>query len=583
MKILFNISIAVIIMATMACEEIKFGNEFLEKEPSVDVSIDTIFSTSEYAQRFLWKAYTTLPYGLNLNWGNRNKLGMDVLESLSDLSHSYLGWGGVNQLYYSGAYNAGVENTETRTKYTYSDGLNWVGIRNAHVFIENVDRVPDMSEALKKQLKAEARMVIAVHYTEMFRHYGGMPWVNRSYRPTDDTRLPRLTARATMDSLVALIDKAIPDLPWQIEDLNNWEGRFTQAAAMGLKARVLLFGASPLFNDDVPYLEGEAADKKMVWYGAKDASLWQKTADAAKAMIDKVESNGGYTLVNTGNPRQDFQNAYYARGTGETLISTRVRFRAPGYWDGNYYFFQSAGGYGTANATHSYVDMFPMANGLPITDPASGYDENDPYANRDPRLYETILVNGDAYQSRTAELWIGGRERRQITNNPQTGYQVRKFLLDRNQKAPNSIVHWPYLRLPEVYLTYAEAVNEANGGPTADAYKYVNIVRNRVGLPDLPTGLSKEEFREAVILERALEFGYEEVRWFDLIRWKRVSDFTKDLFGMNVYRENGSFRYEKFMLPERYWKNNWSNKWFLSAFPPDEINKEYGLVQNPGW
>lgn len=570
-----------------ACEDLKFGNEFLEKEPSVDVTADTIFNSLELSERYLWKGYITLPYGLNTNWSDKgNKLGMDILESMTDLCQSYLAWGGINQLYYTGQYSAATENTSNNTKYHYTKEESWDGIRIGWNFIERADDIPEGTREYIDQLKAEAKMIIAVHYTDMFRHFGGLPWVNHAYKPTENTDLPRLTAKATMDSIVALIDEAIPDLPWVIEDTENWDGRFTQAAAMGLKARVLLFGASPLFNDNQPYLDGKAAQEKMTWHGSYDAQLWNRAAQAAKDLIDKVQAQGNYALVNTGNPRQDFQDAYYKRGNGEVLISTRVRYQSPAWWNQAYYFYQSAGNYGTACPTKEYVDMFAMADGTPIDAPGSGYNPDNPWVNRDPRFYETVLVNGDSYKGRTAELWIGGRERQNANfNGAASGFGLRKFLLERdNATSVNSVVHWPYLRLSEIYLSYAEALNEANGGPTAEAYAAANRVRNRVGLSDLPSGLSQTGFREAVLNERACEFGYEEVRWFDMIRWKRADLFQQTQHGVNTTKNtDGSFSYEVFELPGRYWQTTWSPKWYLSAFPPDEINKDYGLVQNPGW
>ncbi|MFO7852746.1 MAG: RagB/SusD family nutrient uptake outer membrane protein [Bacteroidota bacterium] len=588
MKLIKNIFLIAILGALLSsCEELKFGNDFLEKEPSVDVTKNTIFSSLELAERYLWQGYRTLPYGLNLNWSAKgNKIGMDILESLTDLNHSFLSWGGVNQRYYSGQYSAAVENNASNTKYHYIQEQSWDGIRIGWNFIESSDLIPDVSPNYLDRLKAEAKMVIAVHYCDMYRHFGGLPWVNHAYIPTEDTDLPRLSSRATLDSIVALIDEAIPHLPWVIEDLSNWDGRFTQAAAMGLKARILLFGASPLFNDSEPYLAGEASTQNMTWHGGYDAELWSQAATAAKELLDKIDALGGYGLVNTGNYRQDFQDAYYQRGTGETLISTRVRFKSPGKWSHEYYFYQSAGNYGIGSPTKEYVDMFDMADGTPIDDPGSGWDPNDPWANRDPRLYETVLVNGDQFQGRTAELWIGGRERINPTGTKgKSGFLLRKHLLDQNWSTSfGSIVHWPYLRLSEIYLSYAEALNEANGGPTAEAYSAVNKVRNRVGLNDLPAGMSQEEFREALLKERACELGYEEVRWFDLIRWKRADIFQQKLHGVDTYKNaDGSFTYETVELPARYWQDNWSPKWYLSAFPPDEVNKGYGLVQNPGW
>lgn len=567
------------------CKKIPVGDNFLEKPPSVDVTVDTIFSNLEYGKRLLTGAYSTLHYGLLYDF-NAKGLGMaaDILESLTDLTQSFRSDGAVNRIYYSGQYNASTEEDAASSKYSFLNEDNWKGIRMAYIFIENIDRVPDADENTKKELKAEARMIIAMHYCDMYRHFGGLPWVNHSIGVNEDMKFPRLTARATLDSIVALIDKAEPDLPWTIKDLSNQDGRFTQASALGLKARILLFSASPLFNSSTPYLDGEASQKKITWYGGYDPSLWQKAADASGELIKKVESQAGYALIKTGNPRKDFQNGYYLRGNGEILISTRVVFRSS---DPNYFYlgFLVTKMHGIGCPTQEYVDMFPMANGIPITDPASGYDPNHPYTNRDPRLYETVLVNDDNYQGRKAELWIGGRERQtQSQSMAGSGYDMRKFLLDfDNATSIGAIVQFPYLRLPEIYLSYAEASNEVNNGPTTESYRCVNIVRNRVGMSNLPLGLSKEQFREAVLNERACEFGYEEIRWFDLIRWKRADDFKKNLHGVNIYKNGNDFTYVKFELPKRGWQQLWSAEWYLSAMPPSEVNKNYGLVQNPGW
>lgn len=583
-KLLYSIAVALLILHS--CDEVKFGNEFLEKEPSIDVTKDTIFGSVELATRYLTSGYTTLPYGLNLDFNPKtNKMGMDILECLSDLNQSYLSWGGANINYYNGQYGAAVENTRTDTKYHYTKEDSWVGIRIGWNFIENADKIPDATEQQIKQLKAEAKMIIALHYTDMYRHFGGLPWVDHAYSPSESTNLPRLTSLETLNNIVALIDEAKEDLPLVIADLSNNDGRFTKASAMGLKARILLFGASPLFNSSAAYLDGEASTKKLTWHGSYDPNLWKRAADAAKELLDL----GAYSLVSTGNYRKDFQDAYYKRGNKEILISTRTRFKSGGYWAANYYFYQSAGGYGTACPTKEYVDMFPMADGTPISDPNSGYNANlNPWVNRDPRLYETVLVNGDVYQGREAELWVGGRERTSLAyNGSKTGFGLRKFLLDRdNATSTQSIVQWPYLRLAEIYLTYAEALNEFNSGPTDEAFNAVDAVRARVGLEGLSREkyTTKEAFREAVLTERALEFGFEEVRWFDLIRWKKEDLFKQTLHGVNTTKNaDGSYSYETVELPARFWKNNWSPKWYLSAFPPNEINKAYGLVQNPGW
>ena len=576
------------IFLTSGCEKFTVGNDFLEKAPGVDVTQDTVFSTLEYAERFLWNAYYWLPYGLDYEEnGLGEKMSHELLQDITDLSHSKMGWGGATGSYYSGTYTSSSENGSSSSKYSLGREAPYTGIRKAYIFIENIDQVPDVDPAYRSQLKAEARMIIAVLYSEILRHFGGVPWVNKSFDINDNmSSLPRLTAQATCDSIVALCDKAAVDLPLVLSNITTWDGRFTKAGAMGLKARILLFNASPLFNDNEPYLDGEASQKNLVWHGNYDVNLWKEAADAAHELIALIESSGSYRLYHAaGNTlRKDFQEGYLKRGNGEILISTRKLFRAAT----GYTFYTASYSWGAGCPTQEVVDMFPMANGAPILAAGSGYNPLNPYANRDPRLYETVLTNGDAFQGRTAELWIGGRERTaESGTQAATGYIVRKFMLDHNSSTSiGGIVQWPYLRLPEIYLSYAEADNEFNGGPSAEAYRCVNIVRSRVGLGNLPPGLTQEQFREAILTERVCEFAVEEIRWFDLVRWKRAADFQKQLHGMKTTRSVSTpytYTYQLFDLPTRYWQINWSPKWYLSAWPLNEMQKQYGLIQNPGW
>ncbi len=600
-SILFVASTVLFLTTLISCDGLKVGNDFLEKPPSEDVTLDTIFSRADAAKEFLWHAYEALPYGLPVDGAyDTDVLYGDVLACLTDINFSINNNGG-HRYYYAGNYNAGLEAQPflaQHFKYNFYKSGAWESIREAYIFINNVDKVPDMDETTKQRLKAEARMIIALQYARLFRNYGGMFWIDHYVKPSEEGSYPRLTARATLDSIVEMIDKAIPYLPFVLSDPATQAGRFTQAGAMGLKCRILLFGASPLFNSDAPYMAGTAASKKLVWYGGFDPSLWEEAADAYKALIDKNQQMGmPYHLVNTGHPREDFTSGYYDRSSPELLISTRKRFKASGM-PGN---LINGGHY---NTTDNYVKMFPMADGTLINQPGSGYDPTHPYQNRDPRLYETILTNGDTYQSRTAELWIGGRERKTLdAKNARTGYRGRKFVLDIKDARGNP-VQWPYLRLSEIYLSYAEVLNQVNGGPTAEAYKYVNLVRNRVGLDDLQNSMknpsSQEEFRKRVLRERVLELGYENVRWYDMIRYKMKDVFTKPLYGMNIYKkgtaaaasakdlgygyhESNKYIYVRFKLDPRFWAAQFSPKWYLSAFPKTEVQKVYGLIQNPGW
>ena len=470
----------------------------------------------------------------------------------------------------------------------------------AWVFIENVDRVPDMEDAEKLRLKAEAKIVIATQYAEMLRHFGGLPIVDRAISAEDGLGFPaRATLQETVNFIVRLLDEAIDckELPWNVteEESDNWSGRLTRASAMGLKVRVLLFAASPLFNNEMPYYEGEASEKLMTWFGGYEQKRWEDAAKAGEDFFRALNKEGFYDLVKAGEPRMAFRDAYYTRGTTESLISVRRHYKTNKIGG----IMQSAR-WGAWGVTKEYFDMFPMADG-------SDFDWNNqehaknPFINRDPRLCETILLDGDKFGSGVAAIYR--QYSKDKTNYPKgehynnksvslddkglttNGLTARKFLLDRQGEWSGRVIQWPLLRLAEVYLSYAEALNECNR--TGEAYSYINAVRNRVGLGDLKTGLGKKEFREAVLRERACEFGFEEVRFYDLIRWKRETDFTKHLHGLYFYKhkKTGEYLFEFPQLKERAWQKagGFSPKWYLSAFPPKEVNKGYGLVQNPGW
>ena len=596
-----GLMLSLLVVMTVSCEDFAVGEKFLQKPPSSDVTVDTIFSTAEYARKVLWYSYSLMPYGYPTGYNFSTAMWYGILEGLTDLNDSNLSWDGVNMLYYNGSYNAGSEdataNNGGSAKFRFTSRNSWKCIRHAWILIENVDKVPDMSDDEKSRLKAEAKIIIAIQYAEMLRHYGALPIVDRAIDP-EDTNLPkRATLQETVDFIVRLLDEAkdCPQLPWAIreDESDNWSGRLTRAAAMGLKLRVLLFVASPLFNSDAPYYDGEASQKLMTWFGNYDKKRWEAAVAAGEEFMKTMQKEGFYNLVQTGEYRMAFRNGYYTRGTTESLISSRRHYRT-----NNIGAIMQSARWGAWCATKEYFDMFPMADG-------SDFDWNNPehaknpFINRDPRLTETILLDGDKFGSGVAD--IRKQKADDKKNYPKgadvgkknvldgksmaTGLPARKFVLDRQGEYKNRVIHWPYLRLAEVYLSYAEALNEV--GRTTDAYDYVNKVRARVGLGALKSGLTKEQFREAVLRERACEFGYEEVRFFDLIRWKREADFTKRLHGINIYRHKttGEYKFEFPALQQRAWQKagGFSAKWYLSAFPPKEVNKGYGLVQNPGW
>jgi len=245
------------------------------------------------------------------------------------------------------------------------------------------------------------------------------------------------------------------------------------------------------------------------------------------------------------------------------------------------------GGWGGNTPMQNLVDDYEMENGLPVSDPASGYDPQNPYMDRDPRFYATILFNGAAYRGRQVETFLPSGKDSPDGNEPwntsPTGYYLRKFLkesISLDDWNNMGTATWRYFRYAEILLNYAEAQNEATG-PDQSIYDAVNAVRERAGMPALPAGLSKEQMRQRIWNERRIELAYEEHRYFDVRRWM-VAEIEENQIaqGISITRAgNGTLTYQlkealggKKFLPQHYW----------FPIPQDEINASNGAIeQNP--
>ena len=543
-----------------------------------------MFSSPTEAEKVLNRAYLALPYGIPTSINN--KLGVNILESLTDLSQSFRDniSDGPMKYYYNGALSANSVNGSAA--YCFGSETDWTAIRYAWLFIENADRVPGYDNAEKQRRIAEAKVIIALSYFEMLRYVGGVTWLDHAVDVNEPMRFPRISFAQTVENIVALLDEAIPALVWKEDEIQD--GRMTRAGAMALKFKVLQWAASPAFNSD--RLWHPQADE-YTCYGNYSAERWTAARNAAKAFFDEVASRGEYSLIQPEEATHEarrlaYRKAYYDRGGSEILISCRHGYQATthsSFIDQRYY----------SGPTLNYVDMFPWEDGTdfpadfdwkhPSRQPFFNYDGSNMVPTRDPRLYENVACPGDIYCDGTAAPVY--------SNHPSfkdgSGFLVMKFVLQEAKDRNNRPVQWPYLRLAEIMLDYAEVINETDGRPDDTAYRMVNDVRARVGLGPLPAGLGKDAFREAVLREKALELGFEEVRWFDLVRHDRQDDFTKTLYGLrskgNDLNNPTEFTFEKITLSGRYWQSNWDTRWYLAPIPQNEINKDYGMTQNPGW
>lgn len=631
------IAAGLVAMSLSSCVDAwKFGDAFLDKAPGGDVTKDTIFNNAEYTRDFLWSCYAKQHYGLPFCWVGHEAQGMNtgIIDALSDEVHSHCDWDGVNRMYYSGAYSAPSTGSSDSGRFPYMNYDVWECVRACYIFLNNVDKSP-LEEAEKTRLKAEAKCLIAERYFDLFRNYGGLPLVKQDYQGTESSYdLPRATVEETVKFMTDLLDEAIPELPWSLgDDESNWEGRFTQAGAMGLKAKILCYAASPLFNNSQPYCtEGDqtANTNHQSWYGDYQESRWQAVVDACKTFFDTNAQNGNvYALVEPtaktpGGYRAAFRKAYSSRGTSEVLISTRARAQDSQSWE---YLWADWNGNGGYTPTEDYMEQFDWKDGrkFDYDDLEKNGDLDTMFIHkgkpreltRDPRLYETMIVNGTLNRmdingnmsGDQVECWDGGNDKSSKDESGQyaTGMANNKFYMNR-ANSKNNYLSWPYLRMAEMYLIYAEALTQT--GHISEAIPYVDAIRERVGLKGLVASgydvSTKDKMIEAILKERNCEFGLEESRMYDMIRYRRADLFSKPLHGLKITRldANGNaydqpykgnhangeafpthFKYTRFVLANksRSWWTSFSPKWYLSAFPTAEINKNYGLTQNPGW
>lgn len=592
-----------VLLCLISCEDLRLGDAGLSKAPETSgATLDSLFSSLKDADKVLLTAYSYLPYGIPTK--SDSKMGGNVIEALTDLGHSNrnnVSDGPIN-LYYNGALNASLTGYDIGSEaYRFGSENDWYAIRYGWIFLENAHRIPDPDpDGLARKI-GEAKMCIAVAYSNMLRYVGGVPILDHSVDPNEDMKFPRATFAQTVDFIVDLLDQAAETLPWTWD--SGEDGRMTKAGALALKLRVLCFAASPTFNSDEPF-HPEADEYHC--YMNYDANRWTRAREAAEEFMRELELNGYYGMVQADAGADDihrarrlaYRSGYYDRGTTETLISIRKGYGASihnDYWLNAS--FRKAWG-----PTLNYADMFGWADGSDfVSNPDDPFEfdwenpERQPFftpdgtgnppgiPTRDPRLYENICVPGDFYVDGT----VGPCH----TNHPNhtknvTGFLVMKYALQENADRAKGC-HFSFLRFPEVLLNAAEAINESKGGPDAKAYSYVNQVRERVGLSPLPEGLDKLAFRKALLRERCCEFGYEEVRWFDMVRWGLKDDFQKKLYGLhskgNDENNPTSFAFDVYQLKDRAWADRWDTKWYLSPIPRTEIDKNYGMTQNPGW
>lgn len=494
------------IFATLLSLVLAGCSGFLDRESDSFIDKDKTYTSYERTSKALVNIYRYLPEGL----GRLDSNAMN--DAATDDAEFAISTNAV-QKFNTGAWNS---------QYNPDDQWNrlFTGVRLCNEFMENVDRVdletyrldPNNATEYKNRLKDleiwkyEARFLRAFFNFELLKRYGGIPIVKKTL-PVTGNELKEYD-RASIEDVVEFIvedcDSAAAHLelsPWR--DNASAYGHATKGAALALKSRTLLYAASPL------YLDGDNLDEA---YLPTDKDKWKKAADAAKEVIDL----GVYSLY--GNYGELFANNM----TNNEFIFQKRYANSVNFETTN--FPVSFGGKGGTAPSLNLMEAYELKDGSKFSWD-NGESSAHPFVWRDSRLRATFVVNGDPWKDGTVQSYDNGKDGRFSTNATRTGFYLRKFQNEdvNVQTGGNALGHiWPYFRLAEIYLNYAEALNEYNPGDE-NILQYLNFVRKRSGQPSVKTALSQEDMREKIRNERRVELAFEDHRAWDVRRWKIAS------------------------------------------------------------
>ncbi len=576
-----KIRIIIIFLLTLtvfvSCEDMM--GDFLDKAPGVDVTEDTIFSSKAQVETFVATMYRT---GLHTIFAREETSltgSQYAMTSIAcDETESSQGWT-TQQGWNTGDITA--DNIQSREDFRWP--LRFKGLRYANIMLQRIDEVESLDQIYKQEIKGEALFLRALNHFEMFKRYGGAPIIDKKFELTDDFFVERSSVKDLVDFIVADCDAAIAALPNTRS--SDQRGRITKGAALMLKSKTLLYAASPLFNTATPYLSMEdASHNDLICYGNYDQNRWQKAADAAKAVIDWAP-NGGIHLVTDQGVDENYRYVYEKNDNPEIIlenknIGARDMWTFP--WGSILPIGMGSGWHIGYSMTANFLYKYEKQDGTPMEwSDTGGNNLKQKYEEIDHRFAQTVGIPGSYFNKDFPVItnYAGG----QMNKQNKGGHIILKFVprtmtFSSWNQMPNDIL----FRLAEAYLNYAEALNEVQG-PTTQAYEAINIIRTRSGQPDLPAGLTQEEFRERVHNERAIELFAEEHRFFDIRRWMIAEEdgvMQGDFYGFKIFQDPAApdFRYEVYKIETRTFKR----RMYLHPYLRSEVLKGY-LVQNPGY
>ncbi len=566
--------------------------DFLDQKTLSIVDELTVFKDSTKTLGMINSLYSNI--GMSFNARRFSNTGLDAAcdesESISDPT------------IYTYRISSGAINSSNADKGLWTTVFQMV--RASNIFLKNKDSIP-VSAATREYWTGQVRFMRAWYLFMLVKHYGGIPLIeDKIFADGDKIDVPRKSYEECVNYIVSQLDAAAAVLPvsYPLNDLNQL--RITKGSALAVKARLLLYAASPLFNS------GSRSDdpEHFLSFATTDNERWKKAADAARAVINL----GAYSLYTTSSA--PLYNLF--------LQNTPQAEHVLVYWQpvstANNFYVENSSNPQSRSTVNSYagakyfpiqelVDEFDMINGLRITDPASGYPGigDNMYKNRDPRLTYTVHYNGSirnmgSLGDQTVNTYTGvvptGNAAATSANSDgiytstgtKTGYFRYKMCNNFGVAGGSELYRpWVVMRYAEVLLNAAEATNEYYG-PTSDVYDWLKLIRSRAGIQTGTNGLyglkanmTKDEMRGAVRHERRVELAFEEHRFWDVRRWKIAQQTENaETHGMEITRAaDGKFSYRTIVVR----KHVFTEAMYFWPIPQSEIVKSPALKQNPGY
>lgn len=615
------IAIGFFTLGTFAC-----NTDFLDVTPPNEIAADQVWADGALSEAFVTGIYQGLDQG---------GFSEQMLASLSDeavFTHTGRNINTVNEGSLSPSSLGWVDGT-----YNWSNMYS--RIRSANMAIEKLPTATFTNTTLRDRLLGEALFMRAYYYHQLVRYYGAVPLVLKVYTLTDEYALPRNTFEECVNAIVSDCDKAAELLGGKTEI----KGRATRLAALALKSRILTYAASDLH--DVTKMKAKSSElagysnpEFLAYTSGDQKSRWQAALAASKAALEA--SNGGYKLnltepVSVAEGKNNYVSIAMAGGSADKTLDASAsselifaKYFTPSLSQGG----RQIGLYNGPNGYHNWagntpigllVDDYEMMDGTPFswTNPAH---KANPYVNRDPRFYATILYDGADWKPRPSDandpanqIQTGsydiqneagatvnryGLDTRQSViedwNGSRTGYYMRKFIDPNPELYDNTDrqdIPWPFIRVTELVFNLAEAHIEL--GNDTEALELLNKIRFRAGMPALK--VTGEELKKAYQNERRIELVYEEHRYHDARRWMIAPEtLGRPLLYINIsakFKPGKSMRepyrydptvydYTYTSVEEKAHENRqWFDKMYFRPFSRDEINRNPSLVQNPGY